>query len=1263
MDPSLSTKASPKDPYDEKYVRHDQGYPDLGRDLLSLKLDNCWEDNKYDHVDEWMTVEEFCDKYEEVFDNEDLTKGLALMKNAALKSRAAILANNLELPYQLYARLVGHVSEYEIIQKYLSSLIKLEALSILPLGPFWPHLNHPCNVVHYNDSEVETVCWIRDEDKIVFADRTGTVHIYSLDKGQVINTLRGHEGRASSLCVSGDGRKIVSGSYDTTVRVWDTSATSSPAKVLKGHKKPVTSVGISQSGRWIVSGSPDGTVRVWNTIQSSAAEFMVGHTDRVSSVSISSYGQWIVSGSHDGTVRLWNTIAGPKSVKILKINSTPVTSVSISHNGRWISCGSLNMVIVWTKTAHSISKHVLKGHTNTVRSVSISHDGRWIISGSNDNTIRMWDTSVANLVYEKALKGHSAPVKSASISHDGRWIMSGSEDRTIRMWDTRNVNQMYEKVLEEHLTPIRSVNFSPCGRWFVSGSYDGTVGLWDINESQMPVKIFKGHGTSAVSVSISLDGQWIVSTDSSIVLIWDRSSGFLRFVIICQQEVTSVQFKLHAQLTIAFRTDNSVTAIISNFGVFGEIDSITQLPERVHSQAFLRSVLRRTNTDFEMRHSHALEAPFSALSGTSSRISAVTGASSSAGTIHFSSSSARSNLPNASSHTTTYPSISSIVSSTSSTMRNTRNSHSMTPHGPFGRRTELEQSTDKNSATIKRRTNDNFKWINREDNIGGSGNGGDKNITTGIRNEKRSTYSVKVFAINHDAIRSRPSQTTTSEHVTMSGVPFYCKGDFIYKSDSNTRLARLPAPVLNELNSVTYSEESKTLAVFLQNNMTCFFRLKEQQHELALDDFMELRADIFGTSISASDKCLFNYFKQSSSRIRMMNSCTFLDQYSDGLFLGSISDENIPKRDNVFKFRYMLSDEEGNDKEMLLMVDPYALTPLGLSIIFWLLPITPTNHKVLKGIMKKMKLNNCFCREVTGEEGRWYHTALVIPQAWALEYELDNNFIVKHSVIGKFGICIGMGNASSKSSHRIHENTVRSYNSRPLRSLQSESRHGLLSWVRRSNILAILEIVIRERDESKTENQPLRGKLLYREYSNQKWVLKNMDITFNTPFFDAGFEIGPMENSVDLSSFGQPVELRSLNMFIAMDMVEPHNGLYNRMKWFEKVLSKIGSFPSDEKRGFLEQILKEIRDGHPIELLESCSVKAGSLRRTGCLQLETADAVHVLVPLPISERQYLAFTGKINNETKVIEVDTMVKKEVRQEELKDKSSHVTFELW
>lgn len=46
VDPSLSSSASSSDSYKEKYVKHEQGYPDLETDLLSLKLDNFWEDNK-----------------------------------------------------------------------------------------------------------------------------------------------------------------------------------------------------------------------------------------------------------------------------------------------------------------------------------------------------------------------------------------------------------------------------------------------------------------------------------------------------------------------------------------------------------------------------------------------------------------------------------------------------------------------------------------------------------------------------------------------------------------------------------------------------------------------------------------------------------------------------------------------------------------------------------------------------------------------------------------------------------------------------------------------------------------------------------------------------------------------------------------------------------------------------------------------------------------------------------------------------------------
>ena len=65
------------------------------------------------------------------------------------------------------------------------------------------------------------------------------------------------------MAVSPDGRRIVSGSYDKTVAVWDLES-GARLHELTGHQGGVSSVAVSPDGRRIVSGSGDKTVAVWD---------------------------------------------------------------------------------------------------------------------------------------------------------------------------------------------------------------------------------------------------------------------------------------------------------------------------------------------------------------------------------------------------------------------------------------------------------------------------------------------------------------------------------------------------------------------------------------------------------------------------------------------------------------------------------------------------------------------------------------------------------------------------------------------------------------------------------------------------------------------------------------------------------------------------------------------------------------------------------------------------------------------------------------
>ncbi|MCH7728996.1 MAG: hypothetical protein IH991_21315, partial [Planctomycetes bacterium] len=77
--------------------------------------------------------------------------------------------------------------------------------------------------------------------------------------------LKGHDYSISELALSVDGRWLVTGSDDTTVRVWDLEAEdpSASAQVLKGHEGHIRALAFSPDAKRLVTGSQDHTARVW----------------------------------------------------------------------------------------------------------------------------------------------------------------------------------------------------------------------------------------------------------------------------------------------------------------------------------------------------------------------------------------------------------------------------------------------------------------------------------------------------------------------------------------------------------------------------------------------------------------------------------------------------------------------------------------------------------------------------------------------------------------------------------------------------------------------------------------------------------------------------------------------------------------------------------------------------------------------------------------------------------------------------------------
>jgi WD40 repeat protein len=110
----------------------------------------------------------------------------------------------------------------------------------------------------------------------------------------------GHTDYITSVSYSPNGMRVVTGSVDKTVRIWDVESGAVVGEPLTGHRWGVRSVAYSPDGRHIISGSDNHTIRIWDAKTGAAIRNpLEGHTHWVWSVAYSPDGQHIISGSTD----------------------------------------------------------------------------------------------------------------------------------------------------------------------------------------------------------------------------------------------------------------------------------------------------------------------------------------------------------------------------------------------------------------------------------------------------------------------------------------------------------------------------------------------------------------------------------------------------------------------------------------------------------------------------------------------------------------------------------------------------------------------------------------------------------------------------------------------------------------------------------------------------------------------------------------------------------------------------------------------------
>jgi WD40 repeat protein len=304
-------------------------------------------------------------------------------------------------------------------------------------------------------------------------------------------------------------------------------------RALLGHRDVVVGIAVSADGTRVLSGSNDGTIRLWDLTTGASLRRMEGHRGQAWAVALSPDGKLALGGGQDGGLALYDAATG-KQVRTFERHPQAVRAVLFTPDGkRALSACYDHILRLWdVKTGKKL--HSFVGHKDSIMCLACSPDGKRALTGGldSDRTVRLWNLETGEEL--RQLVGHGERIMGVDFSPDGRLAASAAWDATVRLWDLQTGKEIRRfpdphgraeagrkaPRLAAQKAHVYGVAFSPDGKYLVSGDESGELFLWDVATGKHLFS-YEGHSGYISAVAFSRQGRHLVSCGGDhAVRVW-----------------------------------------------------------------------------------------------------------------------------------------------------------------------------------------------------------------------------------------------------------------------------------------------------------------------------------------------------------------------------------------------------------------------------------------------------------------------------------------------------------------------------------------------------------------------------------------------------------------------------------------------------------------------------------------------------------------------------------------------------------------------